>query len=115
MEVISKLIEVLPAQKYRISELLKQQCKVLNSTTIASGYAGRDPQGGTSDGCFFSKFSFMVQSMVKVLLLVLEKKIKRVIVKLRRKWQIEKVEKIENDIYKEIEKSDKIVERLWCW
>ena len=47
-----RLIEVLPAQKYRISELLKQQCKVLNSTAIASGYAGRDPQGGTSDRSF---------------------------------------------------------------
>ena len=30
---------------------------VLNSTAIASGYAGRDPQGGTSDGSLFSKFS----------------------------------------------------------
>jgi len=27
--------------------------QVLNSTAIASGYAGRDPQGGTSDGSFF--------------------------------------------------------------
>ena len=27
-------------------------CKLLNSTAIASGYAGRDPQGGTSDGSF---------------------------------------------------------------
>jgi len=26
--------------------------QVLNTTTIASGYAGRDPQGGTSDGNF---------------------------------------------------------------
>ena len=31
--------------------------KVLNSTAMASGYAGRDPQGGTNDGSFFSKFS----------------------------------------------------------
>ena len=35
-------------------------CKVLNSTAIASGYAGRDPQGGTSDGSLFSKFSFFL-------------------------------------------------------
>ena len=34
-------------------------CKVLNSTAIASGYAGRDPQGETSDGSFFNKFSFI--------------------------------------------------------
>ena len=32
---------------------------MLNSTAIASGYGGRDPQGGTSDGSFFSKFSFI--------------------------------------------------------
>ena len=39
-----------------------------------SGYAGRDPQGGTDDGSFFCRFSFNLQRMVKVLLLVLEKK-----------------------------------------
>ena len=33
-------------------------CKLLNSTAIASGYAGRDPQGGTSDG------SFLVSSLL---------------------------------------------------
>ena len=48
--------------------------QVLNTTAIASGYAGRDPQGGTRDGNFFSKFSFKLQSMVKDLLLVLSKK-----------------------------------------
>ena len=51
---------------------------MLNSTAIASGYVDRDPQGGTSDGSFFSKFSFTLQRMVKVLLLVLVKK--------REKW-----------------------------
>ena len=40
-------------------------CKVLNSTTIASGYAGRDPQGGTSDGSLFSKFSFITTINLK--------------------------------------------------
>ena len=44
---------------------------MLNTTAIASGYAGRDKQGGTSNGSFLSKFSFMLQKMVKVLLLVL--------------------------------------------
>ena len=47
---------------------------MLNSIAIASGYAGRDPQGGTSDGSFFSKFSFRLQRMIKDLLLVLKKK-----------------------------------------
>jgi len=45
--------------------------QVLNTTAIASGYAGRDAQGGTSDGSFFSKFSFKLQSMVTYLLLIL--------------------------------------------
>ena len=48
--------------------------QVLNTTAIASGYAGRNPQGGTSDGSFFSKFSFKLQLMANVLLLVLERK-----------------------------------------
>ena len=38
---------------------------MLNSTTVASGYAGRDPLGGTSDGSLSSKFSFMLQLKVK--------------------------------------------------
>jgi len=33
-------------------EIKIKTCKVLNATAIASGYAGRDPQGGTSDGSF---------------------------------------------------------------
>ena len=62
-------------------------CKVLNSTAITSGYAGRDPQGGTSDGSFFSKLAFRLQRMVKVLLLVLKRKEKNgVKVNLGRKW-----------------------------
>ena len=48
--------------------------QVLNTTAIASAYAGRNLQGGTSDGSFFSKFSFKLQLMVKDLLLLLEKK-----------------------------------------
>ena len=54
--------------KYSISDFKIKECKLLNSTAIASGYAGRDPQVGTSDGSFFSKFSFMLPLMVKVLL-----------------------------------------------
>jgi len=45
--------------------------QVLNTTTIASGYVGCDPQGRTSDGSFFSMFSFKLHLMVKDLLLVL--------------------------------------------
>ena len=32
--------------KYEISEFKKGDVQVLNSSAIASGYAGRDPQGG---------------------------------------------------------------------
>ena len=70
-------IELEPAyRKYRISELDNRYCKVLNATAIASGYVGRDPQGGTSDGSFLVS-SFSSLEMIKVLLLVLEKKMKK--------------------------------------
>ena len=58
--------------------------QVLNTTAITSGYAGRDPQEGTSDGNV-CKFSFKLQKIVKVLLLVLEEKKKISYVKLC-KW-----------------------------
>ena len=35
--------------KYEISELLIKMCKCSILTAIASGYAGRDPQGGFCD------------------------------------------------------------------
>ena len=49
--------------------------QVLNTTAMASGYAGRDPQEGTSNGSV-CKCSFKLQKMVKVFLLVLKKKYK---------------------------------------
>jgi len=39
-------------RKYRISEVYNRSVQVLNITAIASDYAGRDLQGGTSDGSF---------------------------------------------------------------
>jgi len=45
--------------------------QVLNTTTIASGYAGRDPRGGTIDGSFLVSSFFRLQKLVKDLLLVL--------------------------------------------
>ena len=60
---------------------------MLNSTVIASDYAGRDPQGGTSDGSLFSKISFRLQRMVKDLLLVIVKKKRKISYSyIRRKW-----------------------------
>ena len=37
---------------------------MLNTTAIASGYAGRDPQGGTSDGSLFSKLSLFIYFVI---------------------------------------------------
>ena len=48
---------------------------MLNTIAIASGYAGRNPQGGTRDGKFLVS-SLSTLEMVKVLL-VLEKKMRK--------------------------------------
>jgi len=40
--------------------------QVLNSTAIASSYAGHDPQGGTSDGSFFSKSLLSYNQWLKI-------------------------------------------------
>ena len=53
---LSLVIEILPAHKIKNFRFRIEMCKVLNSTAIASGFAGRDLQGGTSDGSFFIKF-----------------------------------------------------------
>ena len=41
------VIEVEPAHKIQNFRTKNEKCKLPNSTTIASGYASRDPQGGT--------------------------------------------------------------------
>ena len=40
------MIEAKPAQKIRDYRTYNKNVQVLNSSAIASGYAGRDPQGG---------------------------------------------------------------------
>ena len=52
------MIEILPAHKIMYFRFKNRMCKVLNSTAITSGYAGRDPQGGTSDG------SILISSLI---------------------------------------------------
>ena len=52
------MIELEPAHKIQNFRTKNEKYKLLNSTAIASGYAGRDPQGGTSDG------SFLVSSLL---------------------------------------------------
>jgi len=39
--------------------------QVLNATAIASGYAGRDLQGGTSDGSFLVSFLLSYKGWLK--------------------------------------------------
>ena len=92
-------------KKYRISELQEQNVQVLNTTAIASGYTGRDPQGGTSDGSFLISSLLCYKEWLKFFFQFFKRKEKNgVTVKLERKWQIEKVEKMKVDMYKEIEK-----------
>jgi len=38
--------------EYRIFELYNKSVQVLDTTAIESGYAGRNPQGGTTVGSF---------------------------------------------------------------
>jgi len=53
-------------EKYRISKFKNRNCKVLNTTVIASGYAGRYPQGErlTMEAC--CKFSLVYLKWLKV-------------------------------------------------
>ena len=60
--------------KYRISDFKIKVCNVLNSTAIASAMRVVIHKKGLAMEAFFSNFSFMLQSMVKILLLVLKKK-----------------------------------------
>jgi len=46
------MIELVPAQKNTEFQNFIKVAQVLNTTAIASGNVGRDPQGGTSDGSF---------------------------------------------------------------
>ena len=53
--------------KYIISKLKNKEYKVLNANAIASGYAGRDPQGGTSDGSFLISSLLGYKEWLKIL------------------------------------------------
>ena len=44
----------------------RTKVQVLNTTAIASGYAGRDPQGGTSDGSFFASSILSYNQWLKI-------------------------------------------------
>ena len=43
-----------------------KRVKVLNTTAISSGYAGRDPQGGTSDGAFLASSLLGYKEWLKI-------------------------------------------------
>ena len=48
--------------------------QVLNTTAIVSGYAGRDPQGGTSDGSFLVSTLLSYIQWLKILFSSLKEK-----------------------------------------
>ena len=56
------LIEAKPAHKIKNFRFRMKMCKCSILTAIASGYAGRDPQGGFCDG---SVYVFVLKSLCK--------------------------------------------------
>ena len=48
--------------------------QVLNATAIVSGYAGRDPQGGTSDGSFLVSSLLGYKEWLKIFFKFLKRK-----------------------------------------
>ena len=56
------------------SELYNRNVQVLNTTAIASGYAGRDPQGGTDDGSFLVSSLLSYKEWLKFFCFLKEKK-----------------------------------------
>ena len=48
--------------KYRIIELKNEMCKCSILTAIASGYAGRDPQGGFCDRSVYSFIEIVIKT-----------------------------------------------------
>jgi len=59
---------------HRKDKSLEIYCKVLNSTTIVSGYAGYNLQGGTCDGSVLISFFSSLLKLVKSSYMVLHKK-----------------------------------------
>ena len=58
---------------------------MLNSTAIASGYAGRDPQGGTSDGSFLVNSLLGYKVWLKFFFSSLKRKVKKSYSQIRKK------------------------------
>ena len=85
--------------------------QVLNSSAIASGYAGRDPQGGFCDrGVYVLVLKSLWKPNESSSLFLKKKREKEGYVKVRRKWEMKKWRKSENEesdyvqmiIYKEV-------------
>ena len=62
------MIEAKPAQKIRNFRTYNKNEQVLNSSAIASGYAGRDPQGGFCDRSVYVLYLNRYENKTKVLL-----------------------------------------------
>ena len=72
-------------------------CKCSILTAIASGYAGRDPQGGFAMKAFKVLYWNLYENKTKVLLCFKEMKMKTSYVKVREKMVEWESEKSEND------------------
>ena len=51
--------------------------QVLNAIAIENGYAGRDPQGGTSDGSFLVNFLLGYKEWLKIFFKFFKRKMKK--------------------------------------
>ena len=71
---------------------------MLNSSAIASGYAGRDPQGGFAMEAFYGSIEIVKKkSKSSSLFLKLRKRKRKLMVKVRKKVRDEEGEKSENN------------------
>jgi len=71
--------------------------QVLNSSAIASGYAGRDPQGGFCDRSVYVLYWNRYENKRRFYSVFKLRKLKRIMLELKRKWKMKKVEKSKDD------------------
>ena len=92
------MIEAKPAQKIRNFRTYNKNVQVLNSSAIASGYAGRDPQGGFCDRSVHSFIEIVIKTKREFFsVFKVKKKKKKVIVKVKKKMKDEEGGKSKND------------------
>ena len=120
-----RLIEAKPTHKIKNFIFRMKMCKCSILTAIASGYAGRDPQGGF---CYRSVHNSLLKSLWRQnessSLFLRNKKMKKNYVKVRKKtveWEGGKEWRM--TIYKEMGKKatmykwvgKEVIWKIWCW